>query len=267
MLDVHAPHESTHTWTDFLIHIATIVVGLIIAVGLEQTVEFFHHRHEIAETREALRLEREDNRSRMAEYVANFRWESALLKNDILVLRTLQQHPETPPDKLPGVLVWSMERALFAHAAWDTAQQSGVLALMPRDEVTADQTLYRALDDISNTNEEEWRALNDADRFLFLNPDPSQFTPEQIHDEIDLTEKLMMRHFLQGNFLQYPATLDSSFVAGPSRAELADFHGPSGIGNLSADSEGPAALTFRRAVAAGYQPPPADLRGPVSRTK
>jgi hypothetical protein len=45
MLDVHAPHESLHTWKGFLTHIATIVIGLFIAVGLEQIVEFFHHRH------------------------------------------------------------------------------------------------------------------------------------------------------------------------------------------------------------------------------
>ena len=29
MLDVHAPHEAVHTWRDFFIHIATIVVGLV----------------------------------------------------------------------------------------------------------------------------------------------------------------------------------------------------------------------------------------------
>ena len=38
MLDVHAPHETVHSWKDFFIHIATIVIGLLIAVGLEQTV-------------------------------------------------------------------------------------------------------------------------------------------------------------------------------------------------------------------------------------
>jgi dipeptidyl aminopeptidase/acylaminoacyl peptidase len=32
MLDVHSPQDSVHTWTDFLIHIATIVIGLLIAV-------------------------------------------------------------------------------------------------------------------------------------------------------------------------------------------------------------------------------------------
>jgi len=36
MLDVHAPHESVRTWKDFLIHIAAIAVGLLIALGLEQ---------------------------------------------------------------------------------------------------------------------------------------------------------------------------------------------------------------------------------------
>ena len=52
MLDVHPPHEAAHSWKDFFIHIATIVIGLLIAIGLEQTVEWVHHRHE----REALEV-------------------------------------------------------------------------------------------------------------------------------------------------------------------------------------------------------------------
>jgi hypothetical protein len=35
MLDVHAPHETVHTWRDFFIHIATICVGLLIVIALE----------------------------------------------------------------------------------------------------------------------------------------------------------------------------------------------------------------------------------------
>jgi hypothetical protein len=56
MLDVHPPHEAAHTWKDFFIHIATIVVGLIMAVGLEQTVEAIHQhreRHELMEQLDA----------------------------------------------------------------------------------------------------------------------------------------------------------------------------------------------------------------------
>lgn len=39
MLDVHPAHHAASTWRDFFIHIVTIVIGLLIAIGLEQTVE------------------------------------------------------------------------------------------------------------------------------------------------------------------------------------------------------------------------------------
>lgn len=46
MLDVHAPHQVVHTWKDFLIHIAAIALGLLMAIGLEQVVEYAHHQHQ-----------------------------------------------------------------------------------------------------------------------------------------------------------------------------------------------------------------------------
>ena len=55
MLDVHAPHETIHGWKSFFIHIATISIGLLIAIGLEQTVETLHHRHQLYELHESLR--------------------------------------------------------------------------------------------------------------------------------------------------------------------------------------------------------------------
>jgi hypothetical protein len=47
MLEVHAPHQTPHSWKDFFIHIATIVLGLLIAVGLEQMVERIHEHYEL----------------------------------------------------------------------------------------------------------------------------------------------------------------------------------------------------------------------------
>jgi len=46
MLEVHAPHETIHSWKDFFIHIATITIGLLIAISLEQAVEYVHHRRQ-----------------------------------------------------------------------------------------------------------------------------------------------------------------------------------------------------------------------------
>jgi hypothetical protein len=54
VLEVHPPHHAASSWRDFFIHIATIVIGLLIAIGLEQTVERIHQHYELRETREIL---------------------------------------------------------------------------------------------------------------------------------------------------------------------------------------------------------------------
>jgi len=61
MIDVHAPHGGLHTWKDFWIHLGTIALGLLIALGLEQTAEWVHHLHQRHQLEEDLRTEGEYN--------------------------------------------------------------------------------------------------------------------------------------------------------------------------------------------------------------
>jgi hypothetical protein len=61
MLDIHAPHQTVHTWKDFFIHLGTIAIGLLIAIGLEQTVETLHHRQQVREMSLKLHQESTDN--------------------------------------------------------------------------------------------------------------------------------------------------------------------------------------------------------------
>ncbi len=67
MIEVHPPHENVHTWRQFFIHIAAITIGLLIAIGLEQTVVYFHHRHQLQEARRELTAELEENRRVVAK--------------------------------------------------------------------------------------------------------------------------------------------------------------------------------------------------------
>jgi hypothetical protein len=62
MLDVHAPHQAVHSWTAFFVHIAAISIGLLLALGLEATVGWVHHRHQAHQARELLRQEADRNR-------------------------------------------------------------------------------------------------------------------------------------------------------------------------------------------------------------
>ncbi len=180
MLDVHPAHHAATTWRDFFIHIATIVIGLLIAVGLEQTVEHFHHRHQISEARELLRNEREDNRQALIRATKSFRVVSAELQNNLQVLTYLQQHPGTPDEKLPGALVWIWGSPCSESAAWEAAQSSGVTSLMPREEVSETAKLYAQLHRIGDSGRETWLAITDAERYSLIDSRLSDLTPAQI---------------------------------------------------------------------------------------
>src|ERR1700729_890158 len=102
MLDVHAPHQTVHSWRDFLVHIAAISIGLLIAVGLEQTVELFHHRHQVAEIRRSLADERRINEVIFTSACNEFRRYAPILLGSLQTLTYVRTHPGASPSQWPG---------------------------------------------------------------------------------------------------------------------------------------------------------------------
>ncbi len=130
MLDIHPPEHAAHTWRDFLIHIATIVVGLLIAIGLEQTVEYLHHRHQIEIARERIHEEIhvneriiDDNNVHLGEIMDR-------LNHNLIVLRALEAHQ--PPPGAPLDFSWQLQGSY--NAAYESAHNSGTISLLPYDE-------------------------------------------------------------------------------------------------------------------------------------
>ncbi len=194
MLDVHPPHEAAHTWKDFFIHIATIVVGLFIAVGLEQAVERIHLHYELRETREALASELEANRAHLISNERDWLLTTARLKNDLLVLQYIRQHPGTPQTDLPGDLRWTQSPFVFDHAAWDAAEKSGVTRLMSTTEANADQELYQGLEGMAGQSADDWNAINAAASFELTDPDPTHLSPQRLEEVLQRTETALSKH-------------------------------------------------------------------------
>jgi hypothetical protein len=87
MLDVHAPHESVHTWKSFFIHIAIITIGLLIAICLEKAVEFFNHRHGAREGMELLRRDANEHRLTLQRNAKINEWAEREHRADLSVNR------------------------------------------------------------------------------------------------------------------------------------------------------------------------------------
>src|ERR1700761_434572 len=169
-MDVHAPHEPIHTWKDFAIHLTIVTIGLFIALMLEAGVEYWHHRHIVAEARENIRRELENNHESATKDIGYL---SRNLKNVSGNIHTLKEM-ETKP-VVHGSLTNTMTFASLDDAAWRTARDTGALAYMPYDEVQQYSEIYA-----------DQQAVNDKARaaaereFLALTPIVIADGPEKV---------------------------------------------------------------------------------------
>jgi hypothetical protein len=73
VIDVHPPHVPIRGWREFFLHLATITIGLLIALSLEGLVEWQHHRHLVHEAQASLYTEIKSNESRLASVLEDVR--------------------------------------------------------------------------------------------------------------------------------------------------------------------------------------------------
>src|SRR4029077_417128 len=131
MIEVHPPHENVHTWRQFFIHIAAITIGLLIAIGLEQTVVYFHHRHQLQEARRELTAELEENRRVLTKNLDAVRKMTAEVDAHMALLHAAQTAPAPVGSKLVCGLgnLWGPK-----DGPLEAVKQDGSLGLMAHDE-------------------------------------------------------------------------------------------------------------------------------------
>jgi hypothetical protein len=194
MLDIHDAHHAASTWRDFFIHIATIVLGLMIAVSLEQAVEYFHHRHERRQLEEDLRAEAE---GRIPRNTAD--WDREGLQRGRAATVSGGFVTFVLPDRQQA-----QSRPRPEDATWPAAKASGLVAVLPNQEIEGwdrvdnlAQMAGRDNDDLVKAGE-DFRAV--ADRLgVSVAPGATvRVTPEE-RDELMRALALhyeRMRHFM-----------------------------------------------------------------------
>jgi hypothetical protein len=222
MLDVHPPHAPTHTWKDFFLHIATIVIGLLIAVGLEQTVELLHHRNQIAETRRALQEERDLNERWFAEATQDRRLETVRFQTNLAVLVYIQQHPQASSASRPEQINWHHHNFRFVDAAWEIAQHDNITELMPQAEVRSDQRLYQQLARVDESYRDRLRATGNARQYLVQDGDPAHFSPPELADQIALARLVLEAQYRLGGDMRNLHDVSPNFAPAPATPELND---------------------------------------------
>jgi DNA-binding FrmR family transcriptional regulator len=127
VFDVHPPNTSIHGWREFFIHLATITIGLLIALGLEGTVEWFHHRHVMHQAQEGLLKEIKFNADGIHGKIAGLEKHQEELKRDVEILKQIIAHPDVANHE---TLTVALDLTGFDSVSWATAQATGATTYM-----------------------------------------------------------------------------------------------------------------------------------------
>ena len=125
-MEIHKSH-GVHSVRDFTLEIAMIVIGVLIALGVEQVREHFHEQHLADAARETFRREIDLEREVINAYIAR-------IADSRGALTKMLNDPELRAQadlKLPESLNWQF----LPTEAWDTAVATQAFSYMPPDEV------------------------------------------------------------------------------------------------------------------------------------
>jgi hypothetical protein len=179
VLDVHPPHERIRSWQDFFLHLATITIGLFIALSLEGMVEWIHHLHLVHQARVTIHKEMTENRKLLADDLTNIKDDEARIEADIKVLTGLRSGAKFEHSSLQYHVDWSS----FADSAWRTAEATGALNYMDYEAAQSLSEIYGQQHIVTSRGLQVFDLQNRAIAPIYITGDPNLMSK----DEIQLT--------------------------------------------------------------------------------
>ena len=132
-MEVHPPEHPIFTWKQFFIHMTTVCLGLLIALGLEQSVEALHRHHQRHQLEADLRAEGIRNlhtaiiAMESSDWMARWHSQQAQELDRAAAQGRTPAYIQSPPNRPPHF-------GRPSDAVWAVAQSSATLNLLPRSE-------------------------------------------------------------------------------------------------------------------------------------
>lgn len=156
-VEIHRP-KAAHSWREFLIEIGTIVIGILIALGLEQSIEALHEHGLAREAKEAIDAEIQTNVDRIADRQARQPCIDKRL-NQITGLLEVWAGGQPPPS---GLAIGDPDDVPMVLQRWQANLNSGRFSRQSakdQDQQTAFYTQVAILQDMGSREHYAWSEL------------------------------------------------------------------------------------------------------------
>jgi type II secretory pathway pseudopilin PulG len=154
-MHVHPSEGPIHSIRQFLLHILTITIGLLIALALEGLVARVHERNLVREARANLRAELSEARAKMQDNLQAQKQSTEAIRALLVFAAALRRdrHTPPPPQDITNTFV------ILPQTSWNTTAATGAIGLMPYAEVRRYTAAYdgeRAYMDAEDNAKRSW---------------------------------------------------------------------------------------------------------------
>jgi hypothetical protein len=173
MLDVHPPHEKMHGIKDFLLHLFTITIGLLIALGLEGYAEHWKQKELKKDADTKLRQEIRDNAQEIALVHKATASEQANLRT---IIEFMSARKKNQPSDARQIRL-DFTAGDLNSASWKTAAATGALGFMEYDQVQRYSAVYQLQDKYSTLQNQTIDEFLQLQSYVIFDSDPEKITP------------------------------------------------------------------------------------------
>jgi hypothetical protein len=172
-MEIHHPGKPIHNKKDFIIHMLTVVLGILIALGFEAIVQWGHHRALVREARANLATEIALNSKTLNDGLPEIMARKEKLQRILGFLLQMEKG-----QTLHGTFSFGWTGFDLYATAWKTAETSGATAYMSYDNLKDYTELYDLQQVFESFQTDAFHANTDLSALpLIMTKDPKKVPP------------------------------------------------------------------------------------------
>ena len=180
-MDIHPPEGPVHSFKDFLFHLLTVTIGILIALSLEGLLEWHHHRALVQEARINLASEIRENRQHLEKGLTSAPDAERRLNT---TMKAIDTHRKS---RNYGATDFNWDFGIFPlnATAWRTAASTGALSYMDYSEVQRYTRVYALQEEFLTLQQRTLERWLDLQKWIGrMNPEDglSKLNSEQLSE-------------------------------------------------------------------------------------
>jgi hypothetical protein len=137
-MEVHTPDSPVHSWKDFVLHLATVTIGILIALSLEQATEWYHHKAIVREAKSNIVNELRDNKKKLDDALPTMETSLKEQEHVLQVVTDMLVHKKLNESSLQ----LSAHGPSMRATSWRAAEAIGALSFMEYPQLKKYAEIY-----------------------------------------------------------------------------------------------------------------------------